>query len=661
MATIVAPSVVPHPVDDVLVDPDKNVLAQNIVTSKRAKNKKAPQQAQLAQAISSVQFNPIMSGGVSNLVITLTDPDFALLESGFLDTDADSQMDPIDVNYPAGSKYWWRMTQVSPSGAAETIQLTFMPRGAALLLALKGPLKAARGQVTRAQFLQMCADKVKDFGGINFHSSELKTVEPIAATKAPTAPSGSSATTPAVATSGKSYRMLASWYSANGGAGACGNLSDGGLHYAELGTATAAGATGRGNMAIDFGLPGELPCGYEVTISYNGRTAKATKADRGDGNPSVPPNDPSQRRIDLESKLANALGFSGLGYVDVIPGGPTPGGSTGTSSAPGPGGAANAGKVTVQAYYFEIGPNETLWDGMLRLAQEVDWALFWDGDDLYYDSQPALLDKPPVLTVSRRDSLWVQDWSYDWDTRHIVTQMTLSLFCGMFDFRPGDVLELQGFGTASTGSTVKPPKPGRWLIDSGARDKNNVYTPFTLVQPALPKAEPAPQVSVSSPSSGAGGLLAGGVAGSPKTVAAAVSAAQRLSNLRMNYSQAHRTLTQDPSIGADLASGSGGYDCSAGVSWVLLTAGFPLPAGVTWGGWAPVSGEFESWGDPGPGKEMTVWSSGDHIFIEFNVPGLGHYSFDSGHPSSAHTWFAPFYDGGYTASGAFTPRHWPGT
>ena len=55
-----------------------------------------------------------------------------------------------------------------------------------------------------------------------------------------------------------------------------------------------------------------------------------------------------------------------------------------------------------------------------------------------------------------------------------------------------------------------------------------------------------------------------------------------------------------------------GYDCSGSVSYALAAAGLvssPM-----------VSGDFENWGDPGPGRWITVYANADHVWME--VAGL---------------------------------------
>ena len=51
-----------------------------------------------------------------------------------------------------------------------------------------------------------------------------------------------------------------------------------------------------------------------------------------------------------------------------------------------------------------------------------------------------------------------------------------------------------------------------------------------------------------------------------------------------------------------------GYDCSGSVSFVLASAGY-LEAPLA-------SGPLMSWGEPGPGKWVTIYSHQGHVFME---------------------------------------------
>lgn len=155
------------------------------------------------------------------------------------------------------------------------------------------------------------------------------------------------------------------------------------------------------------------------------------------------------------------------------------------------------GTTYTKQYNFAVGssenPRETYWDAMNRLADEVKWALFFDGNRLYYDPETTLIKQKPAAVIKRDDDE-VVDWSYTWDARHIATEMTLDLICDPFQYRAGQVFKLENFGPASTGSTASPKLPGRWLISEIERDRSALSSSFTLKQPDKPGPEPASEV-----------------------------------------------------------------------------------------------------------------------------------------------------------------------
>jgi cell wall-associated NlpC family hydrolase len=88
---------------------------------------------------------------------------------------------------------------------------------------------------------------------------------------------------------------------------------------------------------------------------------------------------------------------------------------------------------------------------------------------------------------------------------------------------------------------------------------------------------------------------------------------------------------------------SNGYDCSGSVSFALAGAGL-LDAPLT-------SGLLASWGAPGPGRWITIYANGTHVFME--VAGL---RFDTGALRGSGTRWQPT---GRDTSG-FVARHPPG-
>jgi hypothetical protein len=84
-------------------------------------------------------------------------------------------------------------------------------------------------------------------------------------------------------------------------------------------------------------------------------------------------------------------------------------------------------------------------------------------------------------------------------------------------------------------------------------------------------------------------------AGAPEPVREMIAAGNAIATLPYIYGGGHASFQAD------------GYDCSGSVSYVLAAAGL-----VT----SPmVSGQFDDWGDPGPGKWVTIYSNADHVWM----------------------------------------------
>ena len=66
-----------------------------------------------------------------------------------------------------------------------------------------------------------------------------------------------------------------------------------------------------------------------------------------------------------------------------------------------------------------------------------------------------------------------------------------------------------------------------------------------------------------------------------------------------------------------------GYDCSSSTSSALAKVGLLGDSR------AHVSGWFETWGVRGAGKYVTVHAAGDHVWIEFTIPGKPWCRFDT--------------------------------
>jgi peptidoglycan hydrolase CwlO-like protein len=100
---------------------------------------------------------------------------------------------------------------------------------------------------------------------------------------------------------------------------------------------------------------------------------------------------------------------------------------------------------------------------------------------------------------------------------------------------------------------------------------------------------------------GAGGIQidTGGMVqpppGAPAAVAQVIAAGNAIATLPYVYGGGHASFHADA------------YDCSGSVSYALAAAGL-VSAPMT-------SGQFESWGEPGPGKWITVYANAGHVFM----------------------------------------------
>jgi peptidoglycan hydrolase CwlO-like protein len=119
--------------------------------------------------------------------------------------------------------------------------------------------------------------------------------------------------------------------------------------------------------------------------------------------------------------------------------------------------------------------------------------------------------------------------------------------------------------------------------------------------------------------------------GAPAAVAQVIAAGNAIATLPYVYGGGHASFHADA------------YDCSGSVSYALAAAGL-VSAPMT-------SGAFESWGDPGPGKWITVWANAGHVFMY--VAG---WRFDTVALAEGGTRWSQ----SATGTGGFVERHPPG-
>lgn len=297
-----------------------------------------------------------------------------------------------------------------------------------------------------------------------------------------------------------------------------------------------------------------------------------------------------------------------------------------------------AGPVKTGAYAFTRGPYENSWDCIQRLASEVSWYAFVRDNQLWYVSGNFLLAQGAALSLERgKNGIdWINP-NVEIGARDSMAEVTVKGRASLWTVLPGQAVALKRVGPAST----------KWVVNSFKLDildrSDAIQAKLQMPLPARPE-----------PASGSEPIESEATA-SPKTALAAYQAAEQLSAMAIPYlwGGGHQEG------GLVNVSHSDGLDCSGSTCWDLHEAGmFPATQAI-------VSGEFGNWGEPGRGKEMTVWYNADHVFIEFTLPGTNRSQLNTAGPENGPRLYDMTKTEGVwpenPAAEGFTPRHWTGT
>lgn len=235
------------------------------------------------------------------------------------------------------------------------------------------------------------------------------------------------------------------------------------------------------------------------------------------------------------------------------------------------GGSGTQAVAIDKRYAFEIGADETEWDGAVRLAQERGWAFFARGSRAWLISEQDLFDQKPQLatrvTIPGEDGHEDNpvddiDFEIDQDPRNVVSEITTTYHGDAWTALPGMVQTADGAGTAN----------GKWLVTEINASLTSDAAPRTAKarKPLRELPEPAPDTDSKTVSADIPHDLAAEVARSSETrqkiVAKAISTLTTKTGYR-RYSQAG-ALTDDPTPRAPARS-----DCSQWARAVYLKAG----------------------------------------------------------------------------------------
>lgn len=316
------------------------------------------------------------------------------------------------------------------------------------------------------------------------------------------------------------------------------------------------------------------------------------------------------------------------------------------------------------SYAFTRGPNEDSYDCIMRLASEVAWYAFVRQNKLWYVSGNYLFAQDTQLTceINVDGVRWI-DVDLDMGARDQTAECDIYASTDLWAALPGMMVGIKNRGPAS----------GKWMVNEVQSTPLDETQPaqITVYKPIPKRSEPAEDDTTT------GGKPAADLSKGQGTVTAVYQLAKALSARNYIYNDLGENGQPGPNPpGRNLysearwpAPGSRWMDCSGSTCEVLWLAGFTLPGGISYpageGVGPPVSGAFDSATDgrvTGPGKQMTIHSTTGHVFIEFNIPGIGHWqwntSHDGGGPGAS---LVPWGGPGAVDAQSFAQTHYPGT
>lgn len=438
-------------------------------------------------------------GGASTVTLGIHDPDWIVENSGLLDLDADGRMGDIDI---ALNGIWFRLVQASRQDGS-SLSLTFEDVTVALLRERRKPMKASRGSMTRAEFIEKQVNELPAAFRL-FYSPEKGIVQ---ATETPRYPDA----TPAEGTTG--FDAGAKFKIANAPATAAQkreaaivmtvcdqlNVND---HVRRAAIIAAIGESGfravmnRGGSPYGGVFQGNVRDG---TWNLNDTEGMARcfllggKGFQGGGaiainkaNPRLPE---GAIAYTVEGNISNFGGSTSaatqfyqrwIGEAKAIA-------AAWKGSSP----TSPDTVLRVKTYQFTRGlpgRKESSWDSATRLAAEVNWRFYVAGGVAVFASDDFLISRPAQITLDDPFGDEILDRpSYDWDHGKTIGEVTLTVDAGRWSVRPGNVAVLAG--------NKWGPLQGRWLIhDIDQNLFESTDCTITLTKAIKPRKEPAAEV-----------------------------------------------------------------------------------------------------------------------------------------------------------------------
>lgn len=569
--------------------------------------------AMIEQAVTACTIERTIEGA-STLSIEVYDPQRTLLNAGLLDARSVAVIGDLRFSFVQFS-----------GGGNESLTLTFEDEQINKLRRYNKPLKATRGQVTRAQFLQRLAKEAS----VSLFAPEAFRVQPVGSSQPASAKGAGFSDAEKFKVRGKiatkDQRKIVSTVLALGNqrklpravmiAAVAAMIKDTSVKNKASGTLLGVFAQRKalGSATLRRDVKHAAGVFYDAALPVYranpgqsiGALANAGQRNAGDSSAK------GYAKYAAEAKAAVKMYFGGDG----------------------PGKPGKRSKTIAKPYSFTRGQpggevGEDSWACMQRLADEVGWRVFAQLDRVWFASEPYLFEAKPVASIDPNDDSFIAFNDYDFDAGKKVAEASFDIFVGRWSLSPGSTIVLTDSG----------PLNGRWLVTQTSRDLFSPYASVTVKRPRPTLPEPPPEtetITVTKSGSKPDGLDA--------RIDKAYKKAQQIHAKKYPY-------VWGGGHGKSFAPTGGGYDCSGSVSAVLGAAGLLSSPRV--------SGALESWGVAGEGKLMTVWTNDEHVFIEFNLPGKGRQHFGTGNWGKG--WGGAGFNPRLHPHAGFTARHWKG-
>lgn len=522
---------------------------------KAAKNE-PPEGIQLSHRISEVEIETSTTGA-SFIKLQIIDPDWELQTDGWLSLNKEGLLQQVEIEFPEESGWFWRLCAVDGTNivSGPNLTLTMEDRIVAYLRDYWGPKTAPPGTTTRAQFVR---DLVREVGGhgegkIRFVCPAVDKVQPIEPsgnekkeiletktaeaehkTKANKEPGLTKGAKPTIKGAGASAEQIANaniLLSTAVNAGASQEVQEA-IIFAGIAESGLKSSSDNGNYW------GVLAASHSNIPQHNTKEMAEAFLHGGKGYKSA---------LDLAKTIKNPAAIASQAE------GAVPYDSSGVSeqykSEAGFSNFINEAKTVVETSGFapngnegnenksDVGqvqrgttanPDEDSWDCIQRLAQQVNWRCFTDGNTLFYITDPQLRGQQPALFIDvpanvirnskgeETEGAITESLSYTFDNttfeyrknhkqkgkiqrRSKATKATtpsevrFSMICGVKDFRAGEVFVFENSGCID----------GRWIVVNATRNVlADTFTQFVLAPPTAPLPEPKSQETEGEHTSG---------------------------------------------------------------------------------------------------------------------------------------------------------------